>query len=37
MNTTNSQNIYLGSFSTPEEAHAAYLRAKEDLHPFSTV
>lgn len=35
--TANKQTINLGSFSTPEEAHAAYLKAKEELHPFSTI
>lgn len=27
-------NRYLGSYKTPEEARAAYLRAKETAHPF---
>jgi hypothetical protein len=26
------KRIYLGSFDTPEEAHTAYLAAKEELH-----
>lgn len=25
---------HIGCFATPEEAHAAYLRKKRDLHPF---
>ena len=28
---------YLGFFKTPEEAHAAYLNAKRELHLFSTL
>jgi hypothetical protein len=31
------KQFYLGCFSTPEEAHAAYLKAKAELHPFSTL
>jgi HNH endonuclease/AP2 domain len=31
----NRRSIYLGSFKTPEAAHAAYLLAKQHLHPFS--
>lgn len=27
------REIHLGYFDTPEEAHAAYLEAKRDLHP----
>jgi hypothetical protein len=28
---------YLGRFNTPEEAHAAYLKAKRELHPFGML
>jgi len=28
---------YIGSFPTPEEAHAAYLKAKRELHPGCTI
>lgn len=28
---------YLGCYATPEEAQAAYLRAKQELHPFGTL
>lgn len=30
----NGQRHNLGLFGTPEEAHAAYLAAKRELHPF---
>ncbi len=30
----NKKHSYLGSFDTEEEAHAAYLKAKQELHPF---
>jgi hypothetical protein len=33
----NGRNKYLGSFDTPEEAHAAYLEAKRNLHPAGTL
>lgn len=29
--------IHLGYFFTPDEAHAAYLKAKRKLHPFGTI
>ena len=32
----NYKPIRLGLFATPEEAHEAYLKAKQNLHPFST-
>ncbi len=28
---------YLGRYATPEEAHAAYLKAKQEMHPFGTL
>lgn len=31
----NGKRIHLGTFKTPEEAHAAYLNAKKELHPFA--
>ena len=31
---TNRTKEYLGSFDTPEEAHAQYLEAKRKIHPF---
>lgn len=35
--TLDGKNKYLGRFSTPEEAHAAYLKAKRELHPGCTI
>lgn len=32
---TNYKGKYLGRFDTAEEAYAAYLKAKHELHPFS--
>lgn len=32
--SVNRKVQYLGSFDTPEGAHAAYLAAKAELHPF---
>lgn len=28
---------YLGRYATPEDAHAAYLKAKQEMHPFGTL
>lgn len=33
----NKKQIHIGCFSTPEEAHAAYLDAKRRLHPGCTI
>lgn len=35
--TVNKKTIHLGCFSTPHEAHQAYIEAKRQLHPFSTL
>lgn len=32
----NGKNIHLGIFATPEEAHAAYVLKKRELHPTCT-
>lgn len=31
---TNGVGTYMGSFDTPEEAHAKYLEVKKQVHPF---
>lgn len=33
----NGRDYYLGVFDTPEEAHEAYVKAKRELHPYSTL
>ena len=33
----NGKRIHLGTFKTAEEAHAAYLAKKKELHPFQTI
>jgi hypothetical protein len=33
----NGKSNYLGVFNTPEEAHAAYIEAKRELHEFNTL
>lgn len=35
--SVNNKPRYLGSFPTPEAAHAAYLNAKRELHKFAGV
>lgn len=35
--SVNNRTKYLGSYSTPEEAHAAYVAAKRELHTGSTL
>lgn len=35
--TVDNKQRHLGVFCTPEEAHEAYLKAKRELHPFSTI
>jgi len=37
MITVDKRQKYLGSFATPEEAHAAYVEAKRRLHPGCTL
>ena len=31
------KHISIGDFETPEEAYAAYLKAKAEFHPFQTI
>ncbi len=33
----NGKKKHLGLFNTAEEAHAAYIKAKRELHPFCTI
>ena len=35
--TTNGKGKHIGYFSTPEEAHQAYVLAKREVHEFSTI
>ena len=35
--TVNCRRIHLGVFDTPEEAYAAYVTAKRELHPYGTI
>lgn len=35
--TVNRTKKYLGYFKTPQEAHAAYMKAKQLLHPFAVM
>jgi hypothetical protein len=35
--SVNKRNMYLGSFDTAEDAHAAYLQAKRQLHEGCTI
>lgn len=35
--TLDGKTVHIGKFSTPEEAHAAYVAAKRRLHPFGTL
>jgi len=35
--SVDGQSQHLGTFPTPELAHAAYLKAKSILHPFQTL
>lgn len=33
----NKKKVHIGYFDTPEEAHAAYLAAKREHHPFGEI
>jgi HNH endonuclease len=33
----NGVNLYLGSYGSPEEAHASYLKEKRRIHPGCTI
>jgi len=33
----NNKEIYIGSFSIPEDAHKAYLAKKREIHPFGRL
>lgn len=33
----NKRAVYIGTFDTPELAHAAYVKSKRDLHPGCTI
>ncbi len=35
--SVNGRNISLGCFATAEMAHAAYVQAKREMHPFCTL
>lgn len=34
---TNGKAMYLGLFDCPKQAHEAYIQAKRELHPYSTI
>ena len=33
----NAKRLWIGRFSTPEQAHEAYLEAKRTIHPYGTI
>ena len=33
----NGKQMHIGTYMTPEDAHAAYLAKKRELHPFGTL
>jgi hypothetical protein len=35
--TINGKRNWLGYFPTAQEGHEAYLKAKQELHPFNTL